>query len=287
MSEKKKRIPEGRRLKTMNPMSMVEPFIMKNRIGASNTFKDQVDLENVEKYIHRKRREGLVGFGIMHVIVAAYVRAISQRPGANRFIRGQRVFARNGIQVMLDVKKEMTREAENTCIKVNFEPSMTAEDVYRRMDEAIVACRQSATEFDDTAKFFRFIPRLLLKFVIWFINMLDYFGLLPKSLIDVSPFHGSIFISSMGSLGIPAISHHLYDFGNLPVFCVFGAKRKAYELQADGTVKECRYIDLSWTLDERICDGFYFASALKLFWSYMKNPDVLDQPPETVVEDIR
>jgi len=115
---------------------------------------------------------------------------------------------------------------------------------------------------------------------------MDYFGLLPKFLIDLSPFHGSLFITSMASLGIPPIYHHLYDFGTLPVFCAFGAKNTKREIQKDGSIKETKYIDYTVVSDERICDGFYYASALKLMKVYMKRPQVLDKPPETVVEDI-
>ena len=90
----------------------------------------------------------------------------------------------------------------------------------------------------------------------------------------------------MGSLGIPPIYHHLYDFGNIPVFCAFGAKYTVNELKLDGTVSPHKYIDYKFTTDERICDGHYFAAALKLFKSILKNPECLDTPPETVFEDI-
>ena len=94
-------------------------------------------------------------------------------------------------------------------------------------------------------------------------------------------------ITSMGSLGIPPIYHHLYDFGNIPVFISYGAKRKVVELNKDGEPVQKRYIDFTVVTDERICDGYYFASALKLMRSYFNNPDQLDNPPEQVIKDIR
>lgn len=94
-------------------------------------------------------------------------------------------------------------------------------------------------------------------------------------------------ITSMGSLGIPPIYHHLYNFGNIPVFIAFGAKYYKNELKLDGTVERNKYIDYTVVTDERICDGFYFASALKVLKDCLCNPDKLDTPPETVVEDIR
>ena len=103
--------------------------------------------------------------------------------------------------------------------------------------------------------------------------------------MKVSPFHGSMIVTSMGSLGIPAIYHHLYDFGTVPAFCAFGRKRRAEEIK-DGEIVERKYVDLKFNLDERICDGFYYASAFKLIKKMVENPELLEIPPETVVEDI-
>jgi pyruvate/2-oxoglutarate dehydrogenase complex dihydrolipoamide acyltransferase (E2) component len=90
----------------------------------------------------------------------------------------------------------------------------------------------------------------------------------------------------MGSLGIKPIYHHLYDFGNLPVFGAFGMKRKAYEVQEDGSVVQRKYIDVKFVTDERIVDGFYYATFFKYFARLMRNPEILDLPPEEVVRDI-
>ena len=130
------------------------------------------------------------------------------------------------------------------------------------------------------------IPRLLLRFTVAFLEMLDYFGLLPKVLIDLSPFHGSVIITDLGSIGLPAIYHHLYNFGNLPVFIALGPKRRVYEHNADGKVVLRKYIDCKLVVDERICDGFYFSQAFKYFKSLLRNPEELDQPPGEVIEDI-
>ena len=90
----------------------------------------------------------------------------------------------------------------------------------------------------------------------------------------------------MGSLGIPAIIHHLYNFGNMPVFIAFGKKYRRNEVENDGTVVNRKYVDLGLCLDERICDGFYYASIMKYLKRIFNDPQRLDAPPETVVQDI-
>lgn len=277
---------DGRRVRTISPMTRVGVYIMKHRNGSSNLMADCFDITELEDYIHRKRREGLDSFGMMHVMAAAYVRAISQKPAINRFISGQKIYARNKIELMLVVKTEMNVFSPDTIIKVEIPRDATADDIYHLFKRKIEDERNADTNFDDTAAAFNKIPGLLLKFAIWFLNFLDYFGILPKSLIQVSPFHGSMFMTSMGSLGIPAIYHHLYDFGNVPVFMAFSAKRKVNELNAQGEVVQRKYIDYTFVTDERICDGFYYASAFKFIKSLLKNPERLDVPPETIVEDI-
>ena len=90
----------------------------------------------------------------------------------------------------------------------------------------------------------------------------------------------------MGSLGIPAIYHHLYDFGTLPVFISYGNVFTADAIKRDGTRERHHFITIKVVTDERICDGYYYASAFKLLRRYIENPEVLETPPEVVYEDV-
>lgn len=289
MKEKKQKSTkkEGRKLKTIEPMNRVAPYIMKTRGDATNFISDTLDITEAEEYIFKKRQEGLASFGLMHVFLAAFVRMISQHPEMNRFIRGQRIYARNCVEVMITIKREMRIDAPETVLKLFFPREATAEEVYNIVTQEIEKYRNNHSDFDETAKMLNYIPGLLLKSTVWFLNFLDYFGLLPRKLTRLSPFHGSFAITSMGSLGIPPIYHHLYNFGNIPIFFAFGVKYNKNELKADGTVKSFKCVDYRITTDERIADGYAYAAALKHLKSTMKHPDSLDLPPKTVIEDIK
>lgn len=277
---------EFRRVKTISPMSAVIPFIMVNRTGSQNFISDSVDIEKVEKYIKEKQAQGTQNISMMHVMIAAYIRLVSQRPALNRFIRGQRVWTRKNVEVSLTIKKEMSLDSPDTVVKITLPPSATLEDVYTALNNEIVSYRANpGGDFDDTARAFTRLPGLIFKFAVASLRFLDYFGLMPKAIAKVSPFHCSYFITSMGSLGIPPIYHHLYDFGSCPVFFSFGAKRRAYEIDNTGLVRRRQYMDFTFVLDERICDGYYYASALKLLKNILKNPWQLDEVP-TVIPDI-
>ncbi len=282
---------EGRRVKTITPMAFVMPYILKTRNTSMNFIRDSINIEKAEAYIRKKRKEGLTSFGMLHLFLATYARTVSQRPGINRFIRGQHVYTRDHIEVMMTIKKEMSLDSPDTCIKFYMSPEDTAETIYNNFNKLVeenkAASGNGDSDFDKTARILTYIPGLILRFAIAVLRTMDYFGLLPRFLTHVSPFHGSMAITSMGSLGIPPIYHHLYDFGNIPVFISYGAKRKAVELDKNGEPHTNKYIDFTVVTDERICDGYYFASALKYMKNIFDDPDQLDLPPEQVIKDIR
>lgn len=281
--------PDGRRLRTLDPMAVVGTYFMVQRNESNNSIQDSVEISAMERYIREKRKQGLTSFGITHVFLAAYVRCIAKYPAVNRFLSGQRAYSRdNDIQFCMTIKEEMSTDGAESNIKLHLTPTDTAEDIYYKLDAEVkrIKAQAEASDFDKTVKILSFIPGLVFKFVIWLLKLLDYFGLLPKFLLEVSPFHGSIYFTSMGSLGIRPIVHHLYDFGNLPVFCAFGCKRRVNEVEADGTVVQKKYIDYTFNTDERICDGFYFATVLKHLKRLLANPERLDEAPECVVRDV-
>ena len=245
-------------------------------------------MSKAEEYILAKRKEGLNNFGFVHLLISAYLRGIATRPGVNRFIRGQKVYARNKFTVCMVVKKELAINAPETVVKVDFTPDMTAAQVYNAFNDAILeAKKDNENGFDNVAKLLHFIPGLLLKFAVGVLRFLDYFGILPKCLVKISPFHGSLFLTSMGSLGIPPIFHHLYNFGTLPVFVSYGNKKVDYALDDEGKVTQRKYVEFAVACDERICDGHYYSSFFKAVKKSFKDPYVLDNPPEEVIEDIK
>lgn len=279
---------EGRKIKSIKPIDAVSPFIMPTRTGASNLFSTSVDIGKCEELIRRMRTEGMKGLGMIHIFIAAYTRVISQLPGLNRYIRGQRLYARNNMEICMTIKKELALNTPETVIKIDTTPYDTLAEIYEKLAEEVGRNKQDGDQngMDGVARVLMSFPSVFLKMTIWFLKMLDYFGLLPRALTKLSPFHGSMFITNLGSLGIPPIFHHLYDFGNLPIFIAMGAKRVEYVLNKDGVAEKHKFIDFTLVCDERICDGHYYATAFKMFKRILEKPEQLLLPPEKVVEDI-
>ncbi len=280
---------DGYKLRTINPMNKFMPYIMPMRCDACNTYADMFDVTKTDKFCRQKVREGKTNFGFLHIMLAAYVRAISQRPGLNRFVSGQKIYARKDIQIVMVVKKTLALDSPDTCVKVCFEPDDTVDEIYEKFNKVVSEIQnqpEEKTSFDKLNKLLSLIPGLLCRWTVKFLNFLDYFGWLPKKLLWLSPFHGSMIITSMGSLGIRPIYHHIYNFGNLPVFLAYGGRRSVVTLDADGKAVSKKYIELKAVTDERICDGFYYASAFKIIKRCVENPELLDVKPEQVFEDI-
>ena len=280
---------DGYKLRTIPVLTKFTPYIMPQRCDACNTYADMFEVSKVDKFCREKVKAGMTNFSFLHVLLAAYVRIVSQRPGVNRFVSGQKIYARKDIQVVMVVKKQLTLEAPDTVVKVRFEPTDTIDEVYRKFDALVTAIREAPekkSDFDKVNKIVAAIPGLLCRWTVKFLNFLDYFGLLPKKLLWISPFHGSMIVTSMGSLGIRPIYHHIYNFGNLPVFLAYGGRRSVVTLDREGNATTKKYIEMKAVTDERICDGFYYASSFRLFKRYVENPELLETPPEQVYDDI-
>lgn len=292
MGERKRRLGDrrdGRRVRSLSPMQYVVPFIMKTRNDASNFFQSKVELGRVDNYIRKKRKEeGMNGLGFMHIMAAAYVRMCSQYPACNRFIAGQRIYQRGDIVLNMMVKKSMELNAQESSIKVTFSPDDDIYAVYEKMEKEIMKARETGdtNHFDVVARALQWMPTLIFRGFVSIITFLDYIDLMPNVIHRASPFHGTIFISNLGSLGIPPIYHHLYNFGNVPMFITFGTKYTVHEVALGGEVEKHRYIDYTAVSDERITDGHYLASAFKYLDWLFRHPDELDKAPETVIEDV-
>ena len=279
---------DGRRLRSLNGFYNFIPFIMPTRNDALNYYEQSFEITNADRWFRKQRVNGYKGIGMLHLLIAAYVRACAYLPGLNRFVVGNRVYAHNDIEIVMAVKRSLSIDATETTIKVPFKPTDTIYDVYNKMNEAIDSVKSSDEEngTEEFANKFAALPRVIISFLIWLIRVADYLGLLPKRLLDVSPFHGSMIITDLGSLGIGPIYHHIYNFGTLPVFVSFGAKRHVHELDRHGNVVERKYVDGKFVLDERTVDGHYYASAFKLINRFIADPSLLEVPPQKVNEDI-
>ena len=279
---------EGRLLRSLPGFAKFIPYIMPQRNDRYIHYEESFEVTELDRMLRKLRVDGYKGIGILHFLIAAYIRGISRMPGINRFVVGRRIYARNNIEFVMTVKRALSLDATETTIKVFFEPTDTILDVYRKMNEKIEEIKSSEDNngTEDVADTFARLPRFLIRFALAILRVMDYFGWIPQSLLNVSPFHGSMIITDLGSLRIGPVYHHIYNFGTLPAFIAFGAKRHAYEINRRGEVEDHKYVDCKFVLDEGIVDGHYWAQLLQAYRYMFAHPEMLISPPSKVLEDI-
>ena len=279
---------DGRLIRSLPAFSRFIPYIMPTRNDATNLYEESMEVSDVDRRLRRLRVEGYKGIGILHFMIAAYIRLVSMLPGLNRFVVGRRIYAANDIVVVMTVKRALAIDATETTIKVHFDPTDTIFDVYRKLNEKIdeIKATDEHNNTEDVAEALSRLPRIILRLAIRILRMMDYFGWIPESLTEASPFHGSMIITDLGSLRIKPVYHHIYNFGTLPVFVAFGAKHHVYELDRHGNMVDKKYVDCKFSLDERTVDGHYYAQAFQALRYIFQHPEILEQPPTRVVDDI-
>lgn len=268
---------DGRKVKNIPPFFKIIPQVMRTRADSQVYYSYDIPIKAMDEYINKKAEEG-IKISYMNIVYAAMVRLIAQRPRLNRFVMNGRTYARNDIEISLAIKKNLTDEGQETTIKLPFTGNENIFEIKEKIDNVIAENKDTANsnDTDILATTLSLIPNFLLKLAISLVMFLDKHGMLPKFVIKASPFHTSAFLTNVASLGIDAIYHHLYDFGTTGLFLAMGKKKKGY-IYDDETVKEEKCISLAFVCDERICDGFYFASSVKMFNRFLKKPELLEE----------
>ena len=188
--------PDGKRVKGLTPIMSILPYIMPQRYDAQNTVTEYIDEEVIKQYIREKRRGG-TRLNHMAVIMAAYYKAVQKNPKLNYFIMNSKIYERNHFCVsFVMLKKRADGTPDETSLKIYLQPDDTVFTINQRIQDAI-AKNNDSTYNNNTDKFVSFLFSVpgLVRFVVWLARNLDKIGLLPRFVIDLSPFHTSLFIT--------------------------------------------------------------------------------------------
>lgn len=269
---------DGKKVKNVDPMYLIAPYIMNKRVDSMNMTTIDIPHEPIQKYINKKRKEG-INISHMALIIAAYVKTMSQFPELNRFVVNKRVYQRNEISVGMVVLQSLESH-EGTMSKMYFKENDDIFKVNDTINKYVIENRE-APENNGTEKIMKFLLSVpgLLPVGVGVLKFLDRHGLLPKSIIDMSPFHMSFGITNLASIRTNHIYHHCYEFGTTSVFLALGNSREVAKRKGGEIVFE-KCIPIGVTMDERICSGSYFATAFRAFKKYLANPELLEAPKE-------
>lgn len=269
---------DGKRVRKADPMYTVVPYIMDKRNDAMNMITVDIPVAPIQDYINSKRKEG-IKINHMSVIMAAYLRTVYEFPLLNNFIVNKKIYKHKDFKVAMVVLKNLATQ-EETMSKVKFELDDTIFDVNQKMTEYVEENRKTSTvnNTDKMIKFLVSLPGLLLVGVSLF-KTLDRYGLLPKFIVDLSPFHSSLTLTNLASIRTNHIYHHIYNFGTTSVFIAMGKNREVAK-KKNGEIVFEKCMPLGVVMDERICSGIYFAAAFRKMSQYLENPALLEEKPQ-------
>jgi hypothetical protein len=268
---------DGRRVKNVDPMNLIEPYIMDKRYDAMNMVTLDIPVEPMQEYMKKRRREGRP-VSHMALVMAAYLRTAWEFPRLNRFIVNKRIYERNEFCVSLVVLKPGDDD-NATMDKIYFDMTDDIDTVQEKVERFISENKveESVNSMDKVMHILASMP-VLLSIAIKLFKFMDRHGWLPKSLIDASPFHASLSLTNLASIRTNHIYHHVYEFGTISVFVAMGSLRDV-PMRENKEVVLKRCLPLGVVMDERICSGNYFAKAFTRFRKYLDNPTLLEGPP--------
>ena len=269
---------DGKRVKNVNPMYTIAPYIMNKRVDSMNMITIDIPVEPIKEYLNAKRKEG-INISHMCVILAAYIRTLKHFPELNRFVVNRKVYQRNEIAVGMVVLKpgEM---GNGTMSKMYFDENNTIFEVNDIINKYVEENRESP-ENNGTEKIMKFLLSVpgLLPVGVSVLKWLDNRGWLPKAVINMSPFHMSLGLTNLASIRTNHIYHHCYEFGTTSMFMAMGNLREVPKRKGNEIVFE-KCMPIGVTMDERITSGSYFAMAFRKMSTYLRNPELLETSPE-------
>ena len=263
----------------VDPIVLFTPLIMPTRTESMNEVTYPVEYEPMAAYI-RKRKDLPYNMSFMAIMAAAFVRTVYRHPALNYFTIGKKIYAHKDITISLMVLKETgDGSLKEALAKITLDPNDTIFQVAEKMDTEVTRAKAADLK-NDTSAFAGALLRipLLPSLVVMLARVLDRFGILPRVINRISPFHCSMFITNMMSIGLPSIYHHLYNFGTCSVFMSVGKPERQF-VSVGGNMARKMMVPLGFVTDERICGGASYAQGAHCMLNYMKHPELLELTP--------
>ena len=290
MAENKKKWgdrKDGIWLKDLPPLNRIMPGIMPNRADNEAYINVEIDLRPLEKYLEKKnegREEDKYTF--FHLISAAIAKAFILRPRMNRFICNNKVYQRKNVTVAFVVKKKFNDHSEEGLAFLEYDPKDTLDSFHEKIMKVIHQTRrEGASDTSSNAmEIITKLPQFLINLIVKAVLFLDKHGWAPEAIIGTDPNHASIFLTNLGSIGLPGGYHHLVNWGTNSCFVVLGKKYMKMDYDKDGNSDLHEVIPVGITLDERIADGYYYSGTVALVQELLEHPELLELPADTPVE---
>ncbi len=262
--------PDGVRINNLSRMRAFMPFVSPRRNDANVLFTTEIEVDDALVFIDRfnEKRDEESQLTLFHLYLRALARVFHERPGVNRFVAGGRLWQRSHVAVTFAAKQSLEDGAPLKTIKRFFPEEESIGDLVDSITARLQKRRGGeVTRSDKEINLAMLLPVFLTRIVVWLLDRANHLHLLPKSVIDDDPLFCSVFVANLGSVGLDAGYHHLWEYGTCSHFAVLGRVHTRY----DGK----QVVNVRYNYDERVEDGLYAAKALSKIKDWIEKPESL------------
>ena len=264
-------------IKPKDTIQAIMPFIMNKRCDAEVSSRVDMDITELVKFVDKKNKEDL-GYKMtyFHAIAAVMAKTFNNREALNRFVKDKRLYQRKKLSFGFIAKNKLSDKGEERIICLDIDKKDNIMTLSKKMAVDVFKVRNEGTnDMDGILKVFTSLPKFILSLVVKIVLFLDRKGINPKALTEGDTNYVTLLMSNLGSIKTNSIYHHLNEYGTNSIVMTIGTIRE------EGKKK---LVDLTFTLDERIADGFYFAKSVKLAEYIALNPELLEEEFSKIVE---
>lgn len=276
---------DGTKVENLDSAHKIMPYLMKNRCDAEVYSVERIDVTKLLKYLDKLNKDREQKITLFHAVITAMAKTIHNRPLLNRFVAGRKFYDRHCISFGFVAKNKLEDNSEERLIILKTKYDMNLEKLSNKILTKVNETRKNNTnDMNDTLGLVTRFPRCITSLIMTAFRILDFYGLVPKSISDSDPNYSSVLISNLGSIKADCCYHHLNNYGTNSIVSTIGVIKEEKIINENGKSTTKKYVDISFTLDERIADGFYFSKSIKLFKYILENPTLLDDEISTKVE---
>lgn len=283
------RRPDAQLAQNLSSLRTLMPQILRKRMDAVVFLRYPVEIDSTRAWLEAENAQRPEGdrVTLFHVVLASLVRTLQERPDANRFVKGGRLWERDHVALTFAVKKSFSDKGRLVSTKVRFTDGDDLDDVLRAAKGAIGESRGDSSKRERNVRRGGGLPLPLRGLAVRGSDLADRMGLLPASMVDNSPLHTSAMLSNVGSIGLDGVLHHLYEQGTCSINMTLGAVKREMVVDDDGTVRKPFMAPITFAYDERIADGYYMARTIERFAGYVADPQSLRRAGVTPIRENR
>jgi len=266
---------DGVRVNEQHGLNALFPYLMKRRCDSLIFFTVQLEMEPLQAYMSREKEAGRE-IRFFEFFCAALVKLLREREHINRFIKGRRLYQRESVVISTVAKREMSDQGAETNLILHFSKEATFDDILAKLRNEIKTAKTGAPPKDDKIfEVFLKLPRSLLMATVRIFELMDWNRGPPRLIEEIDPMRASAFVANLGSVGVDAPYHHLYEWGTCSLFMTIGCIKKTPVVLEDETLGVRTMVECKIVMDERVADGYYYARSLDMFKSYFAEPEKL------------